>query len=103
MIGEVPLYYYLLLSFLLFATGMLGMLVRRNVLIMLMAMQLMLGGANLALMAYARFRGDEAGQVMAFFVIVLAAAEGAVGLALVIAVYRHFKTLYIDRFNTLKG
>ena len=94
---------YLILSFALFATGMLGMLIRRNVLIMLMAMELMLNGANLALVAYSRFRGDEAGQVMALLVVLLAAAEAAVGVALVTAVYRHFKTLNIDRFNTLRG
>ncbi len=103
MIGDIPLYYYLILSFAIFTLGMLGMLVRRNVIIMLMAMELMLNGANLALVAYARFRADEAGQVMAFFVMALAAAEAAVGLALVIAVYRHFKTLNIDRFDTLRG
>jgi NADH-quinone oxidoreductase subunit K len=103
MIGDIPLYYYLILSFAIFATGMLGMLIRRNVVIMLLSMELMLNGANLALVAYSRFRGDEAGQVMAFFVMALAAAEAAVGLALVIAVYRHFKTLNIDQFNTLKG
>jgi NADH-quinone oxidoreductase subunit K len=103
MIGDIPLYYYLVLSFVIFAMGMLGMLIRRNVIIMLLSMELMLNGANLALVAYSRFRGDEAGQVMAFFVMALAAAEAAIGLALVIAVYRHFKTLYIDQLNTLRG
>lgn len=99
MIGEIPLHYYLLLSFLLFATGMLGMIVRRNVLIMLMALELMLLGANLALVAYSRFRGDGTGQVLAFVVMTLGVAEAAVGVALAIAAYRHFKTLCIDLFR----
>ncbi len=103
MIGDIPLYYYLLLSFALFSLGLLGMLIRRNMIIVLMAMELMLNGANLAFVAYARFRGDEAGQVMAFFVMALAAAEAAIGLALVIAVFRHFKTLYLDQLKTLEG
>ncbi len=103
MIGDIPLYYYLILSFTIFSLGMLGMLVRRNVIIMLLSMELMLNGANLALVAFSRFRGDETGQVMAFFVMGLAAAEAAIGLALVIAVYRHFKTLNVDQFNTLRG
>lgn len=103
MIGDIPLYYYLALSFALLGIGVLGMLVRKNVLIMLMSLELMLNGANLAFVAYARFRGDEAGHVISFFVMALAAAEAAVGLALVIAVYRHFKTLHIDKLNTLRG
>jgi NADH-quinone oxidoreductase subunit K len=103
MIGEIPLYYYLILSFALFSVGMLGLMIRRNAIVMLMSMELMLNGANLVFAAYARFRGDEAGQVMAFFVMALAAAEAAVGLALVIAVYRHFKTLHVDEMNTLRG
>jgi NADH-quinone oxidoreductase subunit K len=98
-----PLSWYLLLSFALFSIGLLGMLVRRNLVVMLMAMELMLNGANLALVAYSRFRGDEAGQVMAFFVMALAAAEAAIGLALVLAIYRHYKTLDVDRLNRLNG
>lgn len=103
MIGSVPLYYYILLSFGLFAVGAVGVLVRRNVIVMLMSIELMLNGSNLAFVAYSRFRGDEAGQVMAFFVMSLAAAEAAVGLALVIAVFRHLKTLSVDRMTTLQG
>jgi len=103
MIGEIPLYYYILLSFALFSVGVLGVLIRRNAIVMLMSIELMLSGANLAFVAYSRFRGDEAGQVMAFFVMALAAAEAAVGLALVLAVYRHLKTVYVDRMTTLRG
>ncbi len=98
-----PLSWYLLLSFALFSIGLLGLVIRRNLVVMLMAMELMLNGSNLALVAYSRFRGDEAGQVMAFFVMALAAAEAAIGLALVLAIYRHFKTLDVDRVNRLNG
>lgn len=103
MIGGVPLYWYLLLSFLIFSVGLLGVLVRRNALVMLMSVELMLNAANLVFVAYARFRADETGQVLSFFVMALAAAEAAVGLALVIAIYRHFKTLAVDRLRSLGG
>jgi NADH-quinone oxidoreductase subunit K len=103
MIGTIPLYYYIALSFLLFALGLAGVLIRKNVIVMLICVELMLNGANLAFVAYSRFRGDEAGQAMAFFVMALAAAGAAVGLALVIAVYRHLKTLSVDRMDALKG
>ncbi|MBM4355033.1 MAG: NADH-quinone oxidoreductase subunit NuoK [Deltaproteobacteria bacterium] len=101
--SATPLSWYLLLSFAIFSIGLLGLLIRRNLVVMLMAMELMLNGANLALVAYARFRGDEAGQVMAFFVMALAAAEAAIGLALVLAIYKHFKTLDVDRISRLNG
>jgi len=97
------LYHYVLLSFLLLAIGLVGVMVRRNAIVMLMSVELMLNAANLAFVAYARYRGDEAGQVMAFFVMALAAAEAAVGLAIVIAVFRHLRTLAVDRMTQLKG
>ena len=103
MMGDLGLYHYIFLSFIIFSIGMFGVLVRRNVIVMLMSMELMLNGANLAFVAYSRFRGDEAGHIMAFFVMALAAAEAAVGLALVIAVFKHLKTLQVDRMTTLKG
>jgi len=103
MIGTIPLHFFILLSFALFAVGMLGLLVRRNVMVMLMALELMLNGANLLLVAYSRARGDEAGQIMAFIVMAVAAAEAAVGLALILAVYRHTRTLFVDRLDRLRG
>ncbi len=99
----VELSYYLLLAFVLFALGLVGVMIRRNLIIMLMSVELMLNGANLALVAYSRARGDMDGQVLAFFVMGLAAAEAAVGLALLIGVYRHVKTLDVDKMTTLKG
>lgn len=103
MTSAVPLQWYILLSFLIFSVGVLGMLVRRNAIVMLMSVELMLNGANLAFVAYSRFRGDETGQVAAFFVMALAAGEAAVGLAIIISVYRHFRTLLVDKLTTLRG
>lgn len=99
----VPLNYYLILAFLLFGIGLVGVMVRRNLIIMLMSIELMLNGANLALVAYSRARADMDGQILAFFVMGLAAAEAAVGLALLIGVYRHVRTLDVDKMTTLKG
>lgn len=99
----VPLNYYLILAFALFGIGLVGVMIRRNLIIMLMSVELMLNGANLALVAYSRARGDMGGQVLSFFVMGLAAAEAAVGLALLIGIYRHVKTLDVDKMTTLKG
>ena len=92
-----------MVSFLLFAIGLVGVLIRRNAIVMLMSVELMLNGANLAFVAYAREHLDETGQIVSFFVMALAAAEAAIGLALVIAIFRHFKTLNVDELRTLKG
>jgi NADH-quinone oxidoreductase subunit K len=100
---EIGLYHYVFLSFVIFSIGLVGVMVRRNIIVMMMSVELMLNGANLALVAYSRYRGDEAGQIIAFFVMALAAAEAAVGLALVLAVFKHFKTLNVDKLNALKG
>lgn len=93
----------LLLSFLLFATGLVGVLVRRNALIILMCVELMLNAANLNLIAFARHSGTVAGQAFALMVMGLAAAEVAIGLALVVALYRKKDTIQVDDINLLKG
>ncbi len=93
----------LLLSLLLFAIGALGVFLRRNVITVLMCIELMLNGANLAFVAFSRAAGTLDGQVLVFFVIVVAAAEAAIGLAIVIALHRHRDTLDLDAFNLLKG
>jgi NADH-quinone oxidoreductase subunit K len=93
----------LLLSLLLFALGTLGVFLRRNVITVLMSIELMLNGANLAFVAFSRAAGTLDGQVLAFFVMVVAAAEAAVGLAIVIALHRHKDTLDLDAFNVMKG
>jgi NADH-quinone oxidoreductase subunit K len=93
----------LLLSLLLFALGALGVFLRRNVITVLMSIELMLNGANLAFVAFSRAAGTLDGQVLVFFVLVVAAAEAAVGLAIVIALNRHKDTLDVDAFSLLKG
>jgi NADH-quinone oxidoreductase subunit K len=93
----------LLISFLLFAVGAAGILVRRNALVMLMSAELMLNAANINLIGFARHSGTVAGQAFALLVMGFAAAEVAVGLALVIALYRKRDTVNADELNLLKG
>jgi len=93
----------LFISFLLFSVGVAGVLIRRNVLIILMCVELMLNAANLNLVAFARHSGTVAGQAFALLVMGLAAAEVAVGLALVVALYRKKDTIQVDQINLLKG
>jgi NADH-quinone oxidoreductase subunit K len=99
---SVPLPYYLGLSAVLFAIGVLGVLSRRNVIVVFMSIELMLNAVNLTLVAYSSFLGDVTGQALVFFVMAVAASEAAVGLALVIALYRNRQTVNIDEINILK-
>jgi NADH-quinone oxidoreductase subunit K len=98
-----PISTVLLVSFLLFSVGVAGVLIRRNALVILMCVELMLNAANLNLIAFARHSGTVAGQAFALLVMGLAAAEVAVGLALVVALYRKKDTLQVDDINLLKG
>jgi len=98
----VPLQHYLVLAAVLFTVGTLGVLVRRNALVVFMCIELMLNAANLSFLAFARARGDDGGHVSAFFVIAVAAAEAAVGLAIVIAVFRTRGTVQVEEIRTLK-
>jgi len=98
----VPLEHYLILSAILFATGTIGVFLRRNVITMLLSIEVMLNAANLAFIAFGRTIGSADGQVIMFFVVTVAAAEAAVGLALVIALFRHRETLNPDMFTSLK-
>ena len=93
----------LFISFLLFSVGVAGVLIRRNVLIILMCVELMLNAANLNLVAFARHSGTVAGQAFALLVMGLAAAEVSIGLALVVALYRKKDTIQVDQINLLKG
>lgn len=93
----------LVLSLILFALGALGVFLRRNIITVLMCIELMLNGVNLSFVAFSRVHGTLDGQVLVFFVMVVAAAEAAVGLAIVIALHRHRDTLNLDAFNILKG
>ncbi|WP_005036138.1 NADH-quinone oxidoreductase subunit NuoK [Holophaga foetida] len=99
----VPMNQVLLVSFLLFSIGVAGVLIRRNALIILMCVELMLNAANLNLIAFARHSGTVAGQAFALLVMGLAAAEVAIGLALVVALYRKKDTVQVDGINLLKG
>ena len=98
----VPLTHYLLLAAALFCMGMFGVLVRRNALVVFMCVELMLNAANLTFLAFARQRGDDMGHVSAFFVIAVAAAEAAIGLAIVIAVFRARGSINIEDIRTMK-
>jgi NADH-quinone oxidoreductase subunit K len=98
----IPLGFYLVLAFLLFLVGVLGAIFRRNALIVLMSLELMLNAANLTLVAFARAQHDMRGQVLAFLVIAVAAAEAAVGLAIVVAVFRTRRTVAVDDVNEMK-
>ena len=95
------LYLSLIVSAVLFAIGVAGVLVRRNAIIAFICVELMLNAANLTLVAFSRFLGIE-GQILVFFVMAVAAAEAAVGLAIVISVFRHYETVDVDRFSLLK-
>ena len=98
----VPISYYLVLSALLFALGVLGFLIKRNLITLFMSIELMLNAVNLAFVAFAWQWKSLNGQVFVFFVMVVAAAEAAVGLAIIIAVFRTRETLNVDRVNVLK-
>lgn len=98
----VGLEHYLTVSALLFALGLLGVIVRRNLIIIYMSLELMLNAANLALVAFSRYTHTLNGQVMVFFVITVAAAEVAVGLALIVALYRKRQTADVEDLRTLK-
>jgi NADH-quinone oxidoreductase subunit K len=87
---------------LLFALGLLGVIVRRNVLVIYMALELMLNAANLALVAFSRYNDNLDGQVIVFFIITVAASEVAVGLALIVALYRRRQTTHVEDLTTMK-
>jgi NADH-quinone oxidoreductase subunit K len=99
----VPLEHYLVLSAILFALGAIGVLTRRNGLIMFMSIELMLNAVNLTLVAYSRFLGDMTGHVLVVMVMTVAAAEAAVGLAIVWTIFRSRATVNIDELTLMKG
>jgi NADH-quinone oxidoreductase subunit K len=100
---EVTIGWYVALSVVLFTIGALGVLVRRNAIIIFMSIELMLNSANLAFVAFARHLNDLDGQIFVFFVITVAAAEVAVGLALIVAIFRTRRSINIDEMHLLKG
>jgi NADH-quinone oxidoreductase subunit K len=99
---SVPLPFYLGLSAVLFTVGVAGVLTRRNAIVVFMCIELMLNSVNLTLVAFSAFLNDITGQTLVFFVMAVAAAEAAVGLAIVIAIFRNKQTVNIDEINILK-
>jgi NADH-quinone oxidoreductase subunit K len=101
--NTIPLDWYIILSSVLFCIGVLGVLFRRNAIIIFMSIELMLNAVNLLLVAFSAYHNDAAGQVFVFFTMAVAAAEIAVGLAILVVVYRNTKSTDIDVLNRLKG
>jgi NADH-quinone oxidoreductase subunit K len=101
--ASVPADYGLILAAILFTLGLIGVLVRRNVLFMLLCIEIMLNAAGLAFVAGGARRGQPDGQIMFLFILTMAAAEVSVGLALLLQLYRHFRTLDADAADTMRG
>jgi len=99
----VPTAYYVMLSAILFTIGVVGVLTRRNALVVFMSVELMLNSANLALVAFARQLNQVDGQILTFFVITVAAAEVAIGLALLVGIFRTRQTTNVDDVHTMQG
>lgn len=100
--SSVPMEYYLILSAFMFSVGVTGVLIRRNAIVVFMSIELMLNSANLALVTFSSYLGNPIGQVFVFFVMTVAAAEAAVGLAIIIAIFRNKLTVNIDEINIFK-
>lgn len=103
MIKGIPLDWYIILSSVLFCIGVMGVLFRRNAIIIFMSIELMLNSVNLLLVAFSAYHSDPAGQVFVFFTMAVAAAEIAVGLAILVVMYRNTKSTDIDVLNRLRG
>ncbi len=99
---NIGLEHYLVVSALLFSIGLLGVVMRRNLLVIYMCLELMLNSANLALVAMSHFNGNLDGQILVFFIITVAAAEVAVGLALIVALYRKRRTAHVEDLTSLR-
>ena len=102
LISGVPLTYHLSLAAAMFAIGVLGVLLRRNAVVIFMSVELMLNAVNLVFIAFSKSMGIVGGEVIVFFVMAIAAAEAAVGLAILVAIHRHKKTVFVDEINLLK-
>lgn len=99
---SIPLEYYLTLAGVLFSIGAIGVLTRRNAIIIFMCIELMLNSVNLTLVAFSSFMGNAAGQIFVFFVMTVAAAEAAIGLAIILALFRNKQTVYVDEINLMR-
>lgn len=99
----IPLSWYMVLAAILFSIGTYGFLVRRNIIIMFLSIELMLNAVNLNLIAMSHYMDSLVGQTFTFFIITVAASEAAIGLGLVIVLFRNKKSVYVDNINELKG
>ena len=99
----IPIYYYIILSAILFIIGVVGVLIHRNALIIFMSIELMLNAANLAMVAFSSVLESFSGQIFVFFVIAVAAAEVAVGLALIVEIFKSKRSIDVDQMSSLKG
>ena len=102
-IQNIPLEYFVILSSIMFCLGVLGVLLRRNAIIVLGCIELMLNAVNLLLVAFSAYRGDSEGQILVFFIMVVAAAEVEIGLAIIMMMYRNKRSVDVEIFNKLKG
>jgi NADH-quinone oxidoreductase subunit K len=100
--SSIPMEYYLILSAFMFCVGVAGVLIRRNAIVVFMCIELMLNSANLTFVTFSSYLGNSIGQVFVFFVMTVSAAEAAVGLAIIIAIFRNKKTVNIDEINIFK-
>ncbi len=100
---DIGLEHYLILSAILFSIGVAGVLLRRNLIVLLMSIELMLNAVNISFVAFSKYNSNIEGQVMVFFVMTIAAAEAAVGLALAVSIFKRFKEVNIRFFEHLKG
>ncbi|MDZ4224681.1 MAG: NADH-quinone oxidoreductase subunit NuoK [bacterium] len=99
----ITLHHYLVLAVVLFCIGVFGVIVRRNILVIFMSIELMLSAVNLVFLAFSRYLNNADGQIWVFMVLVVAAAEAAVGLGIIVALFRNKPTLYVDEVKELKG
>jgi NADH-quinone oxidoreductase subunit K len=102
-IQQIPLNNYVLLATILFIIGIVGVLIRRNAIIVFMSIELMLNAVNLLLVAFSAYRSDPAGQVFVFFIMAVAAAEVAVGLAIIVMIYRNIRSINVSLLDKLRG
>jgi NADH-quinone oxidoreductase subunit K len=100
--NNIPIEFYLSLSAILFTIGILGIILKRNAIIVFMSIEIMLNSVNLAFITFSRYLGDQAGAVFVFFVMAVAASESAIGLAIILALFRKKQTIYVDEVNILK-
>lgn len=99
----VPIEWYLILSATVFAIGIFGFLTRKNIIIMMMSVELMLNAVNISLITFSHYLQDMRGHILVFFVITVAAAEAAIGLAIIIALFRNKQTAHVNEMNEMKG